>query len=51
MIRVWDQPEMSADRTVDAHIKNLRKKLKAVRQDLEVIETHCCVGYALKAGI
>jgi two-component system catabolic regulation response regulator CreB len=51
MDRVWDQPEMSTDRTVDAHIKNLRKKLNAVRPDLEVIETHRGVGYALKEGI
>lgn len=47
MARVWDQPQMSTDRTVDAHIKNLRKKLKAVRPDLEVIVTHRGIGYAL----
>ncbi len=40
---------MSTDRTVDAHIKNLRKKLKAVRPDLDPIETFRGVGYALKA--
>lgn len=51
MARVWDQPEMSMDRTVDAHIKNLRKKLKTVRPDLEVIETRRGVGYALKEGL
>ena len=51
MSQIWDQPEMSTDRTVDAHIKNLRKKLKAVRPDLEVIETCRGVGYALKEGI
>jgi len=47
MAQVWDQPEMTMDRTVDAHIKNLRKKLKAVRSDLEVIVTHRGIGYAL----
>ena len=47
MEEVWDQPEMSTDRSVDAHIKNLRKKLKAVRSDLEVIATHRGIGYAL----
>ena len=47
MDRVWDQPEMSTDRTVDAHIKNLRKKLKVVRPDLEIIATHRGIGYAL----
>jgi len=47
MAQVWDQPEMSMDRSVDAHIKNLRKKLKAVRPDLEMIVTHRGIGYAL----
>jgi two-component system catabolic regulation response regulator CreB len=47
MNQVWDQPEMSMERTVDAHIKNLRKKLKAVRPDIETIVTHRGVGYAL----
>ncbi len=51
MARVWEQPKMSTDRAVDAHIKNLRKKLKTVRPDLEVIETRRGVGYALKEGI
>ena len=51
MARVWDQPEMSTDRTVDAHIKNIRKKLKAVRPEIEVIETHRGIGYALKDGL
>ena len=27
---VWDDPEMSEDRTVDAHIKNIRKKLSKI---------------------
>ena len=47
MMQVWDQPEMSMERTVDAHIKNLRKKLKAVRPDLDMIVTHRGIGYAL----
>ena len=48
MTTVWDQPEMSTDRTVDAHIKNLRRKLKSVRPDLDLIETFRGIGYALK---
>ena len=51
MSRVWDAPEMSMDRTVDAHIKNLRKKLKAVRDDLDPIVTHRSVGYSLREGL
>ena len=30
---VWESPEMSLDRTVDAHIKNIRAKLRVVRPD------------------
>ena len=48
MASVWDEPEASMDRTVDAHIKNLRAKLKAVRPDLDPIVTHRGTGYALK---
>ena len=48
MASVWDEPEASMDRTVDAHIKNLRAKLKAVRPDLDPIVTHRGTGYALR---
>jgi len=48
MASVWDEPEASMDRTVDAHIKNLRAKLKAVKPDLDPIVTHRGTGYALK---
>jgi two-component system, OmpR family, catabolic regulation response regulator CreB len=44
----WDEPEASMDRTVDAHIKNLRAKLKAVRPDMDPIVTHRGTGYALR---
>lgn len=44
----WEEPEMSLDRTVDAHIKSLRAKLKLVKPDIEAIITHRGVGYALK---
>jgi two-component system, OmpR family, catabolic regulation response regulator CreB len=45
---VWDQPETSLDRTVDAHIKNIRAKLRAVRPDLDPIQTHRGSGYSLR---
>jgi two-component system catabolic regulation response regulator CreB len=44
----WEEPEASLDRTVDAHIKSLRAKLKKVRPELDPIETHRGSGYALK---
>jgi two-component system, OmpR family, catabolic regulation response regulator CreB len=51
MHRAWDEPEASMDRTVDAHIKNLRAKLKQVRPEVEVILTHRGVGYALNDNL
>lgn len=44
----WEEPEASLDRTVDAHIKSLRAKLKKVKPELDPIETHRGSGYALK---
>lgn len=51
MATVWDEPEASMDRTVDAHIKNMRAKLKAVQPDLNPIITHRGTGYALKEDL
>ena len=45
---VWEEPDTSLDRTVDAHIKNIRAKLRAVRPDLEPIVTHRGTGYSLR---
>jgi len=44
----WDEPEMSLDRTVDAHIKTLRAKLREIKPEIDVIKTHRGVGYSLK---
>jgi len=43
----WDEPDASMERTVDAHIKNIRAKLKAIAPNDEAIVTHRGVGYAL----
>jgi two-component system, OmpR family, catabolic regulation response regulator CreB len=51
MDMVWDEPEASMDRTVDAHIKNIRIKLKAVKPDLEPIKTHRGMGYSFREGL
>lgn len=48
---VWDEPEASLDRTVDAHVKNLRAKLREIRPDLDPIATHRGMGYSLKEGL
>jgi two-component system catabolic regulation response regulator CreB len=48
MMRVWEDPGASLDRTVDAHIKTLRAKLRAVAPDREPIQTHRGEGYSLR---
>jgi two-component system catabolic regulation response regulator CreB len=45
--RVWDDATESLDRTVDAHVKTLRAKMKVVAPALEPIRTHRGSGYAL----
>jgi two-component system catabolic regulation response regulator CreB len=44
---VWDDASDSFDRTVDAHIKTLRAKLKAVAPAADAIRTSRGSGYAL----
>jgi two-component system catabolic regulation response regulator CreB len=51
MEKVWDEPEMSMDRTVDAHIKNIRKKLKEINPGIDPIVTHRSIGYSLKEDL
>ncbi len=43
---VWAS-EASMERTVDAHIKSLRAKLRAANADVEPIETHRGLGYSM----
>ncbi|WP_431274627.1 two-component system response regulator CreB [Variovorax ureilyticus] len=45
--QVWDESSESFDRTVDAHIKTLRAKLKAIAPNIEAIRTLRGTGYAL----
>jgi two-component system catabolic regulation response regulator CreB len=48
MDQAWEEPDAAMERTVDAHIKSIRAKLKQVRPDIDPIETHRGMGYALK---
>lgn len=48
MERVWDEPETALDRTVDAHIKTLRKKLHAIDESFDPIQTIRGVGYSYR---
>ena len=59
MAAAWEDPGASLDRTVDAHIKTLRAKLRAVAaaaggaapggvEDADPIQTHRGLGYSLR---
>ncbi len=48
MAAAWEDPGASLDRTVDAHIKTLRAKLRAVAPDADPIQTHRGLGYSLR---
>ncbi len=48
---VWDDAAQSLDRTVDAHIKTLRAKLKSVAPQVEPIRTLRGTGYALHENL
>ena len=47
----WEDPGAALERTVDAHVKSLRAKLKEACADLDPIETHRGFGYSLREGL
>ncbi len=49
--KVWDETSASFDRTVDAHIKTLRAKLKAIAPGTDPIRTLRGTGYALSENL
>jgi two-component system catabolic regulation response regulator CreB len=49
MDRVWADAPDTLDRTVDAHVKSLRAKLRAVDADSDPIQTHRGMGYSALA--
>ena len=50
MDAAYDDQVYVDDRTIDSHIKRLRKKFKAVDDDFDMIETLYGVGYRFKEG-
>jgi two-component system catabolic regulation response regulator CreB len=48
MAAAWDDPGAALDRTVDAHIKTLRAKLREAAPDADPIVTHRGLGYSLR---
>ena len=51
MDMAWEEPEASLDRTVDAHIKNIRAKLRSIEPDSDPIITHRGIGYSLREDL
>src|SRR5690606_3805545 len=47
---LYDDRRVVTDRAVDSHVKNLRRKLAAVRPDEELIRSVYGVGYRLDLG-
>jgi two-component system catabolic regulation response regulator CreB len=47
MNQVWEDPGASMERTVDAHIKSIRAKLRQVDTEADPIKTHRGLGYSL----
>jgi two-component system catabolic regulation response regulator CreB len=47
MDRVWADAPDTLDRTVDAHVKSLRAKLRLVDPATDPIQTHRGMGYSL----
>lgn len=48
MEHVWEAPEASLDRTVDAHIKTIRAKLREAGLTSDPIQTHRGMGYSFR---
>lgn len=48
MERAWDDPASAFDRTVDAHVKSVRAKLREIAPDDDPIVTHRGLGYSLR---
>lgn len=51
LAQVWDDASDSFDRTVDAHVKTLRAKLKVIAPGSEAIRTLRGTGYALSEDL
>ena len=46
MKNIWDRPHGSDVRTIDTHIKSIRKRLQEI-DEIDPIETHRGIGYSL----
>jgi DNA-binding response OmpR family regulator len=49
--RIYEDRHIVTDRTIDTYVKRLRKKLAAVRPDVDAIQTVYGMGYKLRNGL
>jgi two-component system, OmpR family, catabolic regulation response regulator CreB len=49
MQAAWEDPGSALDRTVDAHVKSLRAKLRLITPEADPIQTHRGMGYSWRA--
>jgi len=49
LAHLYEDHRVVTDRTVDTHIKNLRRKLATVRGDQELIRSVYGIGYSLES--
>ncbi len=50
MERIYSDHRVVGDRTVDSHVKNLRRKLAAIRSGVDMIQSVYGVGYRFDPG-
>lgn len=51
MAAAWDDPGAALDRTVDAHVKTVRAKLRDAASDADPIVTHRGLGYSVREEV
>lgn len=49
MEAAWEDPGSALDRTVDAHVKSVRAKLRVIAPEADPIQTHRGMGYSWRA--
>lgn len=50
MERIYSDHRIVGDRTVDSHVKNLRRKLSAIRPGIDMVQSVYGVGYRFDPG-
>lgn len=50
MERIYSDHRIVGDRTVDSHVKNLRRKLAAIRPGIDMVQSVYGVGYRFDPG-